>query len=243
MKSIVIRAVCTAAVIVFAQCAPAYTQTCDPGPECKAADAKAQNAMAGWQGLLSEPSTHIASEVAYCSNMAVVEVARICEQEFRKMGDSACADTAAEQARQSQLSADSAYSAAAGSAASSDWQANCSEIGNGSAVGDISGTWSVQNGITITLSEFGGKISGQASFSKAIPGPVPNSACQQSGTATLSGSRRKNAGTMAMNGTITVSGCSGGVSGASTSPWAGSFDFTVVNPNLITLGSGTQMTR
>jgi len=108
---------------------PAYSQSCQPGPKCQAADLQAQQAMAGWKDFLSSPSTHVSSEVAYCSNMAVVGTALICQQEFLARGDSECAEVAARQARQNELAAVSALSVAKRSAATSNWTPACNAIG------------------------------------------------------------------------------------------------------------------
>ena len=114
----------------------AYAQSCVPGPKCVAADQAAQAAIAGWQPLLQKPSVHISSEVAYCTNMQVVETAKICENEFRESGDTACADISAQQAKESQSSADVALGSAAASAAMANWAPDCAAVGGDGAKAD-----------------------------------------------------------------------------------------------------------
>ena len=105
---------------------PAATaQSCMPGPQCTNADMAAQSRIAGYQARLAAPSVHIASEAAYCTNMAVVEAARACESEFRAQGNGACAEIAAQQAVASDQAARSALQSAGASAAAGNWSPQC----------------------------------------------------------------------------------------------------------------------
>lgn len=103
-------------------------QECSPGPKCVAADQKAQRSMATWEQAAQSPSVHLSSYAAYCSNQAVVDVAKVCEKEFRASGNATCGGVAAAQARESAAAAQSALASAKASAASSNWKPNCATL-------------------------------------------------------------------------------------------------------------------
>lgn len=118
-----------AGLVLMAAAGQAHAQSCSAGPRCSSADQKGQRAIAGYESRLQGASTHIASMVAYCTNMAVVEIAKVCEDEFRKAGNRQCAQIAADQARASNSSAQSALGSARASAAGANWSPNCNKIG------------------------------------------------------------------------------------------------------------------
>lgn len=117
--------------------------SCPIPAACTAADQAARTRIQGWSALMAgQPSTHIASMVAYCTNDAVAQTAKRCQAEFKSLADTlkspmeekkklACLSLA-EQSRQQKEGSDEIAKAALrnayDSAASSGWRPDCNDI-------------------------------------------------------------------------------------------------------------------
>lgn len=114
----------TMTAILFAGCVSmsggSHAQSCEPGPRCAAADAKANTIIP----TLPVQGSHGAASQAYCINMIVAEVARACAAEFRQKGNAACAEQAEAQSAASRSVAEHAGGVAAATSATG-WRSNC----------------------------------------------------------------------------------------------------------------------